>query len=289
MSYTEFPNRTSRRRSGASQAESSNNSRRSSQARSQEGEYVLPDGMDNTLPSAHVAPRRRPTATDSPLPLSQNNLTVGTPRETRRGSGGSESTLAEEDNEIDFESYRHTYDIPPPPQAAGGHIISHPRPDYRPPPIPVPEDLRREYEEDERAYHEENAATESNYVPSDERRRGLFANILRLHGLDLFDEDDEEGKEVVNTFGGEANQVRRPWGFRRMDSVAMSEADVVLDPEDPTVSGPRKASHEDAEDTEKSVLRDMNYHERRKEKRRMRIEFNVTSVYNRQMFLIKLG
>lgn len=277
MSYTDFPSRSSRRRSEGSLVDPFSDTTLDSRIRYQDNVLNSPAGLENGLLSVHLPeenPRRRHTLTpDLPFPASRINIPAGTPHDARRGSDGSEVTLAEEDPvpNINFSSYQHTYDIPPPRQAAGGHIVSHPRPEYIPPPIPDPEELRREYDEDEAEAEAEGLHS----VPADERRRGTFSNILRFHQMDLFDDDDDDGKEIIQTIGGDSTQSKRPWGSKRMSS-AVSNVDMVLDPENPTVTGMRKASHLDPEDTEKDVLRDMNYYDRRKQKRRMRIEFNIT-------------
>ncbi|EMD40684.1 hypothetical protein CERSUDRAFT_44225 [Gelatoporia subvermispora B] len=81
---------------------------------------------------------------------------------------------------------------------------------------------------------------------------------------------------------------RRPWHLRRVDSMA-SEASQALDPDDPIITGERKQNLDDAEDIEKQRMRQMSYKERRKMQQRIKIEFNITSVVNRQMFLMRLA
>ncbi|KAJ3710400.1 DUF1212-domain-containing protein [Lentinula raphanica] len=63
----------------------------------------------------------------------------------------------------------------------------------------------------------------------------------------------------------------------------------VIDPDDPRVTGVKATYLEDPEDIEKNTLRQMDYRHRRKHLMRVKIEFNVTSMVNRQEFLIKLA
>ncbi|KAJ7228522.1 DUF1212-domain-containing protein [Mycena pura] len=76
--------------------------------------------------------------------------------------------------------------------------------------------------------------------------------------------------------------------IRRKDSTNSNSSDL-LDPDDPRVTGVTAQNLEDAADIDKNVLRTMDYKSRRKHLMRMKIEFNVTSMINRQEFLLKLA
>ncbi|KAF9076771.1 DUF1212-domain-containing protein [Rhodocollybia butyracea] len=76
--------------------------------------------------------------------------------------------------------------------------------------------------------------------------------------------------------------------FRHADSNVSTSSDVI-DPDDPRVTGITARHLEDPKDIEKNTLRKMDYHNRRKYLMRVKIEFNVTSMVNRQDFLIKLA
>ncbi|KAK0490848.1 DUF1212-domain-containing protein [Armillaria novae-zelandiae] len=82
--------------------------------------------------------------------------------------------------------------------------------------------------------------------------------------------------------------MRRP-GYRREDSGMSDCSEMGLDPDDPRVTGAHANHLEDQEDIEKNMLRQMDYRSRRKHLMRVKIEFNVTSMVNRQEFLIKLA
>ncbi|TFY65636.1 hypothetical protein EVG20_g5445 [Dentipellis fragilis] len=83
------------------------------------------------------------------------------------------------------------------------------------------------------------------------------------------------------------------WGMNRMDS-NLSVGSEPLDPDDPKITGATRMLLDDPEDLEQNCkqqmdLRYMNYKQRRKEAQRIKIQFNVTSVLNRQKFIIKLA
>ncbi|KAH8102446.1 DUF1212-domain-containing protein [Cristinia sonorae] len=63
----------------------------------------------------------------------------------------------------------------------------------------------------------------------------------------------------------------------------------LLDADDPYITGNRVRSLDDEADLERNVLKQMDYRTRRKERERMKIEFNVSSVLYRQKFLIRLS
>ena len=67
-------------------------------------------------------------------------------------------------------------------------------------------------------------------------------------------------------------------GLRRFDSCGSEDSDSsqVMDPDDPKVTGKRKADLDDPEDVERAVMKQMSYKARRKLRSRIRIEFNIT-------------
>ncbi|TFK91845.1 DUF1212-domain-containing protein [Polyporus arcularius HHB13444] len=77
-------------------------------------------------------------------------------------------------------------------------------------------------------------------------------------------------------------------GYGRFDSCT-SAGSQVIDPDDPTITGERKKTLDDPEDIERACMKQMNYKARRKYQQRIRIEFNITSVLNRQKFLMRLA
>ena len=228
-----------------------------------------------------------PTASESLPPTSEVYLPIPhSDSGVRRGSDESEATLTDNDpvGNVTLSSYRHTYDIAPPAQVAGGHPTSHPRPDYVPPPIPVPNELKKEYEEDETNMIDEDTASmneDAHLVPADERRRGLFANIVYLHNADLY---SDTSQDHLAAFGHDAHRVGRPWGARRMDPTVLEE-ETILDIDNPTISGARVPFHTALEETEDGILRDMNHQQRNKQKTNMRIEIHKTCAFSHSFIL----
>ncbi|KAH8106158.1 DUF1212-domain-containing protein [Cristinia sonorae] len=119
-----------------------------------------------------------------------------------------------------------------------------------------------------------------------ERRPGLLSNILQLYQLESDESSEAGGASLDTTRQRQPSEL--PWGKRRIDSLAPDEEEC-FDPDDPTITGERKEFLEEPDDLEKSILRKLTYRERRKERQRIRIEFNITSVVNRQNFLTKLA
>ncbi|KAJ3869467.1 MAG: DUF1212-domain-containing protein [Lentinula lateritia] len=105
--------------------------------------------------------------------------------------------------------------------------------------------------------------------------------------LDLF----ELNREIKSQHSDDSNDYDyRPYrpDFRHNDSM-VSTYSQVIDPDDPRVTGVKAKYLEDPHDIEKNTLRQMDYRHRRKHLMRVKIEFNVTSMVNRQEFLIKLA
>ncbi|GBE79531.1 hypothetical protein BKA93DRAFT_830826 [Sparassis latifolia] len=210
--------------------------------------------------------------------------------ESRRGSDESESTLHDEpladDSKYSLSSYRHPYEIRPPSDVYTGPQSS-----------PRGATLRRKvsFADDENYYHEKGDEDEDDrdieggcdLGDRDDRQRGILSNLIDLYGLNQRSEDDADN-DNYGTVRRRTPGTERPWHLRRVDSTASNNSQVI-DPDDPTVTGERKNFLDDPEDIEKNCLRQMSYKARRKERMRIKIEFNITSVLNRQMFLMRLA
>ncbi|KAI0924920.1 hypothetical protein AcW1_006886 [Taiwanofungus camphoratus] len=114
-----------------------------------------------------------------------------------------------------------------------------------------------------------------------DRRRRVLPNLIDLYGLSRQNSDECAPKVNPNP-----KYSIRPFYLRRADSTS-SENDPLLDADDPTVTGAQKNALDD--DVEKACLRQMSYKQRREYRSRIRIEFNITSVSNRQLFLKRLA
>jgi hypothetical protein len=218
------------------------------------------------------------------------------PNEDRRDSGGSDATLHDDRNNNPYKkyslsSYEHPYDIPPPPevyssaQAAtpsrflrssaqrGERSSGNPRgPGYQPGERP---------ETSNHGYDETDVATNEREL----RRRGILSNYLDLYMLNLWgsrnDEERPQGGPNHPLSRADSDYspgyTRLPPNMRRFDSMAsnMSNGSDMFDPDDPRVTGITKKYLDDPEDLEKNALRQMDYKARRKERQRIKIEFNI--------------
>ena len=90
--------------------------------------------------------------------------------------------------------------------------------------------------------------------------RGYFASLRDLDADNNWDDLDDD----VSTTGP-------PLG-----ALTDSLYEQVLDPDDPLVTGKHKECLEDPEDAEEDVWRQMSYRKRRKERARIRIEYNIS-------------
>ncbi|CAK5275592.1 unnamed protein product [Mycena citricolor] len=200
--------------------------------------------------------------------------------------GGSRDTLIDDAYEparkLSFSSYQHPYDIPPPANAYSGAPQNlQPRSSIRQSVSFSEKPQVLEYDEEAQIDAEDDRAL---------KRRGVLSNMLDLYALQM-DLDPATGKPFEESA---QPPIKLPQRYtprakiRRMDSDASDHSDI-LDPDDPRVTGVTAQNLEDPADIDKNVLRLMDYKSRRKHLMRAKIEFNVTSMINRQDFLLKLA
>ncbi|THH28073.1 hypothetical protein EUX98_g6122 [Antrodiella citrinella] len=147
------------------------------------------------------------------------------------------------------------------------------------------------HEDGSRSENEDQVSDLESGRPSDPQQpSGFFAHLQRFYDKHDDKLDDDDGKDGdLSPRSSDAGSDRSP-GFDRYRNDSMMSLDSQhLDPDDPYVTGIRKRTVDDEADLERSVLKQMDYRARRKEKERMRIEFNVTSVLYRQKFLMRLS
>ncbi|KAG5634310.1 hypothetical protein H0H81_002462 [Sphagnurus paluster] len=223
--------------------------------------------------------------------------------ESRRGSSASDATLNNFQGETDnaykkysLSSYEHPYDIQPPQNAYPGHGVAplQPRPKRsamrRGVSFSEEQPEIREYEPTEKIDPEAERAL---------KRRGLPSNILDLYTINASSSHGNGGKNYPGGMRREYSEANsEDYGYssgrfamdRRGSMASMtSMGSEPIEPDDPRVTGIEAKYLEDPEDVEKNALRQMDYRARRKHLTRIRIEFNVTSMINRQEFLIKLA
>ncbi|RDB22807.1 Pheromone-regulated membrane protein 10 [Hypsizygus marmoreus] len=262
-----------------------------------EPQWQIPVYDNNQPPStSDESPEEFPSRRVSQIPLAP------APADTRRGSGDSDVTQVgpnDEEKEDPYKkyslsSYEHPYDIRPPQDAYPGPGTSALQP------RPKRSAMRRGV-----SFSEEQPSVRE-YVPGESidpkseresKRRGLPSNMLDLYSLNAAGSyPDRKGRIGMRRDPSEADSeddafTSARYNRRRADSMASmaSLGSEILDPDDPRVTGVEAKYLEDPEDVEKNALRQMDYRARRKHLTRIKIEFNVTSMINRQEFLIKLA
>lgn len=189
--------------------------------------------------------------------------------EDRRASDGSDSTLYSEPEErqedfsnFNFSSYKHPYDIKPPP-AAHGAVQQDTEYYSRASEVTNSPALKNTPQE-----RDIEKAMEVTSAQIPRRRRGYLTNLIDLYNA-YDDSDDDPASQRRNTI----SDSRRISGL--VDSLAYDE-EQILEPDDPLVTGIHKNHLEDEEDIEKNARRLMSYKERRKQLEKIRIEFNVS-------------
>nr|GAT59979.1 predicted protein [Mycena chlorophos] len=221
-----------------------------------------------------------------PMRRPSDSLAVPAPAtndSNRRGSADSASTVFDEGAQRDddfkrfsFSSYEHPYDIQSPPNAyTGAPTSQNVTPRRRA--VSFSEDPPKVKEYDEEA--QADAADDRTL-----NRRGVLSQMMDLYALEhgLLDEDELQNERT------EPSRYPKRSNLQRVDS-GNADKDALLDPDDPRVTGITGHNLDDHGDLDKSVLRTMDYKSRRKHLMRVKIEFNVTSMINRQDFLLKLA
>ncbi|GJE96217.1 threonine/serine exporter family protein [Phanerochaete sordida] len=113
------------------------------------------------------------------------------------------------------------------------------------------------------------------------RRRGYLSNLI-----DLYNTAGEEDENEYETEKREATIQATRRASKLIDPLAYNSEWELLDRDDPIVTGVKKGNLEDIDDIEKNARQQLTYKERRKEKHRIRIEYNLSSIEARQNFLM---
>jgi uncharacterized membrane protein YjjP (DUF1212 family) len=241
-----------------------------------------------------------------PIRRANQQLAIG-PFDDRRASAESDRTLngeAEPYKKYSLSSYQHPYDIPPPANAYSGRVPPlgpRSRPGnmaMRPSVSFAGADNRDGQYQDDYDYLEDGPGARA--TRQHNRRGGILTNLIELYGINHSSgrryEDDESmsRRPTASRRPSEAYSdysmgysTSRP-NMRRADSNG-SIGSQMLDPDDPRVTGLHKEFLEDPEERKREAMRLMDYRQRRKERAKVKIEFNITSVLNRQLFLLKLA
>ncbi|KAK7061938.1 pheromone-regulated membrane protein 10 [Favolaschia claudopus] len=144
------------------------------------------------------------------------------------------------------------------------------------------------------AYADEESRIDTSASDRAQKRRGVLSNMMDLYALENDIDrttgrrrDSQDSDSYNENYKEPERYTARP-DLRRMDSTSTDDSDI-YDPDDPKVTGVKPKDLEGPQDLDKDTLRGMNYHSRRKHLMRAKIEFNVTSMINRQSFLIQLA
>ena len=244
-------------------------------AQPEESDSPLPGSTFNTNPGAvsewhfptNVAPSAPRVETEK---IPQSGLHVESEESSRRDSGDSNATLHDEADEqedfsrFSFSSYKHPYDIKPPPGAHGTSPqpsqVNHQVSQYSKEAFPLSPPQNRDVEK----------AIDATCAQLPRRRRGYLTNLIDLYNA--YDESDE-GDPASQRRDAIVDATHRT--SRLVAPLAYND-EQILEPDDPIVTGIRKHCLEDIEDVEKNARREMNYKDRRKIQEKIRIEFNVS-------------
>ena len=237
------------------------------------------------IPIYDTTQQHSPAGVQSPEEFPSRRISDPTSDDARRTSDMTLSDVSERDKDdhyarYSFSSYQHPYDIQPPQDAysvpGGSATQSSKRPSARRRSVSFSEKQPtiREYipYEDE----ETDAETERSL-----KKRGIPSNMLDLYTLNAQSRGQTEMQRQGSDTGSDGYAYISARNFmRRRDSAAStaSGGSDMLDPDDPRVTGVRAKYLEDPEDIEKHTLRGMDYRTRRKHRRRVKIEFNVSCI-----------
>lgn len=204
-----------------------------------------------------------------------------------RAHNDSESTLYkdDEDSRYSMSSYQHPYDIPPPRNAYMGNDDER-HVDFRNSEGTLADteaqttDGKDKFDDvrlsdDEKDANDDNDVDYCDVNDRDGRRRGLFSNLIDLYGVDAEGENVPFQRRRFSQLDDEYDEEMGGAPMRRSNS-DNSQNSQLLDPDDPTITGVRKKCLDDYDDEKRTALRQMDYRRRRKEKQKIKIEFNVT-------------
>ncbi len=163
--------------------------------------------------------------------------------------------------DTDLSSYRHPFEIARPLNALNTSELRHPQhdsPDFGPNHVSM--------DELEAGLAKESSTTKRPSSPSEER--GFFSSLCDADNdwNDMEEEAPDEDPAITK---------------RGLDDTLYEQ---VLDPDDPIVTGKHKESEPDRDETERDVWRQMSYRQRRKERMKMKVEYNVSCAHFFSLF-----
>lgn len=198
----------------------------------------------------------------------------GTYASERRGSDDSDTTLYEEEGDINYPAH----DIQPPPAA---YIVG--QGPHHPPGLVAP--LRFKKKTSIEKPVEEDLPVEDDCAPQTDREfdmpskngqgggGGIISTLADMYNSENYDEADYPPEDIERA--DPIEESIRAGRMARTDS-EVSDDSAILDPDDPVITGVVRRHLDDQEDLENNVMRYMSYRARRKERARLKIQFNIT-------------
>jgi hypothetical protein len=237
------------------------------------------------IPIYDTTQQYSPAGVPSPEEFPSRRLSDIAPDDARRPSDATLNDGSGEDRndhyaKYSFSSYQHPYDIRPPQDA------------YSAPGGSTTQSSKRPFARRRSVSFSDKQPTIREYVPYEDeetdpeteralKKRGIPSNMLDLYALNAQNQGQTDMQRQGSDTGSDGYAYTSARNFmRRRDSAASTASgnSDMLDPDDPRVTGIRAKYLEDPEDIERDTLRKMDYRTRRKHRRRVKIEFNVSCI-----------
>ncbi|CAA7259888.1 unnamed protein product [Cyclocybe aegerita] len=245
------------------------------------------------MSSSSNAHTERPIPSHSPHSSRRfSALPLGTSQPVMPPPANNDPPRSGANRKFSLASYEHPYDIAPPDytynRLSTPSFSAHQSSDLQRGSFIAPKDLKEQ---------PEKAATGDAHVEQEQKRRGLLSNMMDWYSMarsgthSIPEMTKDPGSTFSETDYGYSSALRdRGEMWRRGSAYSNASVDSeMMDPDDPRVTGVKAKQLEDQVDLERNTLRQMDYKTRRKHIQRIRIEFNVSSMKDRQDFLLKLA
>ncbi|KIL00592.1 hypothetical protein PAXRUDRAFT_711683 [Paxillus rubicundulus Ve08.2h10] len=202
-----------------------------------------------------------------------------------------------DDKKYTLSSYKHPHDIPPPQTAYNAQSYSRPKHKRN---ASFADGPRRRHDDDfdeeaqapvgwggEDDFADAKICREPDYCETNDgegRRNGILSNLMEFYGATPGANGLPYSRRQVSRTKGDRYPTGGPQPVGRNNSNVSKNSDDdsdILDPDDPRMTGVTKRCLDDYEDERLNALRQMDYRQRRKERQKIRIEFNVTFAADR--------
>jgi hypothetical protein len=147
-------------------------------------------------------------------------------------------------------------------------------------PMPNFSGLSEREEEAEKTEEEEDDGDEADTRAREERNHGMLSRMMALYAEEAQDKGKSPMQDIKSKINDVPNLTNGTYmGLRKRSYSIASRTSIgsqLIDEDDPRITGKRKKHLDDIEDLENLTMRHMNYKNRRKERNRMKVMFNVT-------------